>query len=135
MARTYGEAADSETSYVVVHGTLDFDAAQMPVTDLSAQPPGPGGTTLPATISGKGLTKDGFETPFETSLTLAAECAGPWCAQAEPGVEVLAFVEKDGDSYRLVLGPCGGMVFQSPTPEDVTRVVACHQGKACDLKG
>ena len=69
------------------------------------------------------------------SITLEAQCLGPWCSQAKPGVEVLAFVEAAGDAYRLTITPCGGMAFQEPSDADIDRVVACYQGKACAPEG
>lgn len=133
MARTYAEAAGAEAAYVVVHGKLDFDPAEMPPSETTD--PAPEGRELRATLHGKGLTEAGFDTPFTRSLTLEAQCLGAWCAQAEPGIEVLAFVEKRDEGYRLVLTPCGGMAFQEPTDEDLDRVVACYQGSACEAAG
>ncbi|MGR3585542.1 MAG: hypothetical protein ACU0B8_14860, partial [Pseudooceanicola nanhaiensis] len=133
VARTYAEAAEAEAAYVVVHGELDFDAGDMPPAEVTE--PAPESRELRATLHGKGLTEGGFDTPFTRPITLEAQCLGPWCAQAEPGVEVLAFVETTGDGYRLTITPCGGMAFQEPSEADIDRVVACYQGKACAPEG
>ena len=133
VARTYAEAAEAEAAYVVVHGELDFDPGDMPPAEVTE--PAPESRELRATLHGKGLTEGGFDTPFTRPITLEAQCLGPWCAQAEPGVEVLAFVETTGDGYRLTITPCGGMAFQEPSEADIDRVVACYQGKACAPEG
>ena len=113
VARTYAEAAEAEAAYVVVHGELDFEPGDMPPAEGTE--PAPKSRELRATLHGKGLTQGGFDTPFTRPITLEAQCLGPWCAQAEPGVEVLAFVETAGDGYRLTITPCGGMAFQEPS--------------------
>jgi len=132
VERSYREAEASETAYVVVRGRLEFDPALMPRTDLSGMPEG---RELPARIEGKGLTEGGFDTPFRQDLTLEAQCLGAWCATAEPGAEVLAFIESGAEGYRLVLSPCGGMMFAEPSGEDLERVEACYQGSMCEDAG
>ncbi len=127
--RTYEEADESEKTYIVVHGTLTFDPAEMPPTDLSA--PNPEGRRLDATLAGKGLTKKGFTQDFAADITLNATCAGAWCARAEPGAEVLAFLEKSDAGYSLTITPCGGMAHQEPSEEDIDRVATCYAKGSC----
>ncbi|MGR3455785.1 hypothetical protein [Pseudooceanicola sp.] len=133
VARTFNEAAASETTYVVVHGALHFDAAEMPQTDMARTEPD--AREVSGTIEGKGLTVEGFTVPFVRDLVIEAECLGSWCPTVEPGAEVLAFLERSKAGYRLHLTPCGGMAFQAPEPADLDRVVACYQGSACDEAG
>lgn len=133
MARTYTEAAASETAYVVVHGALHFDPAAMPRTDTARTEPE--AREVAATIEGEGLTDDGFTVPFVRDLVIEAQCLGAWCPTVQPGDEVLAFLERSDGGYRLQLTPCGGMAFAAPDPADVDRVVACYQGSACEEAG
>ena len=130
MAVTYTQAAEAPEPYVVVLGLMTFDPAAMPPTDDMTRDHE--GRMVPARIEGKGLTAHGFDTAFEADLTIDAQCLGPWCARAESGETILAFIEQREEGYLLSLTPCGGMGFAAPSDEDVKRVEACHRGEGCD---
>ncbi|WP_246557472.1 hypothetical protein [Roseovarius nubinhibens] len=129
---SYTQAAEAEASYVVVHGRLVFDETRLPKVDMSNQAATPESTRIPALISGKSLSKQGFERRFEAPISLDIECAGPWCAGAKSGIDYLAFlrVEPDG-SYALALNPCGGQGFGEPSQEQLDQILACHTGGPC----
>ncbi|WP_336096277.1 hypothetical protein [Roseovarius sp. CH_XMU1461] len=129
---SYTQAAEAEASYVVVHGRLVFDESRLPKVDMTNQAATPASTRIPALISGKSLSKQGFERRFEAPISLDIECAGPWCAGAKSGIDYLAFlrVEPDG-SYALALNPCGGQGFGEPSQEQLDQILACHSGGPC----
>ncbi|WP_375688697.1 hypothetical protein [Pseudooceanicola sp. LIPI14-2-Ac024] len=132
VTRSFQEAAAAETAYVIVHGTLDFDAAALPEQDLTQ--PGPESTPVAARIEGLALTPKGFSIPFDQPVTLDVQCLGPWCAGAEPGSDVLAFVERDDTGFTLRLSPCPGTAFFAPSAADLQRVTACLQGRNCETE-
>lgn len=130
VANAYRMAAEAEEAYVVLLGEFTFAPSQQPQTtgDINAPEPAP---PVPAGFSGKSLSAEGFSRDFAGEVTLEPECLAAWCGGfPEPG-EALAFVLKEGESYRLVLGPCGGTHFPVPTPEQIARVEACHAGGDC----
>lgn len=131
VARTFARAADAEARYVVVRGRLDFDAAQLPETDWQDQQATPPHTAIKARITGWALSKSGFDRRFERKIMLDLQCFGPWCASAVPGTDYLGFLEQRPDGYVLVLDPCGGMGFATPTQEMLDRVQTCFQTGVC----
>jgi len=130
VARTYAHAAEADAPYIVVHGTLSFDADLLPDTDMRDQRKPPH-TLIPARMTGQALTRDGFEQPFDREITLDVQCFGPWCAGAVPGIDHLGFLERRETGYVLALDPCGGMAHPEPTPDMLQRVLRCFQGGAC----
>lgn len=132
IARSYDEAARAEEAYIVVHGVLEFDASALPKVDMSRQHEVPPDTLIPARMTGKALSHDGFVMDFDRAITLNAQCFGPWCAGAVPGTEYLAFLERRADGYRLTINPCGGFGFPEPSPETLERVQECFDGGPCD---
>ncbi|WP_286910575.1 hypothetical protein [Roseovarius sp.] len=129
---SYTQVAEAEASYVVVHGRLVFDETKLPKVDMTNQAATPASTRILALISGKSLSKQGFERRFEAPISLDIECAGPWCAGAKSGIDYLAFlrVEPDG-SYALALNPCGGQGFGEPSQDQLDQILACHTGGPC----
>lgn len=130
---SYKQAEAATASYVVVHGRLVFDEARLPKVDMNNQAATPPSTRIPALISGKSLSKQGFERRFQASITLDIQCAGPWCAGANSGIDYLAFLEVQADgSYALSLNPCGGNGFGEPSQDQLDRVTTCYAGGACE---
>lgn len=135
VAATYGEAAESADRYTVVVGALTFDEAQLPRTDMTDQQNTPPETRLAARLTGTALTRTGFTVPWDREITLTAQCFGPWCAGAESGADYLAFVNLDRDRPEVVITPCGGFAFGTPTEKMKARVVACFRGGSCLPEG
>ena len=131
VARTFTELDRAEETYVVVHGTLTFNEDGLPKTDWENQLDTPQSTVLPARLSGTSLTATGFTAPFDRSIDFDVQCAGPWCASAVSGTDVLAFVEFRDGGYVLSLDPCYGNGFFEPSEADVQSAVSCMKGGAC----
>ena len=131
VIRSYNEAAASEKSYVVVHGTLSFDEGQLPEVDLNRQDETPPETDIPGRLTGKSLSQAGFEAEFDRPVTVRAMCFGPWCGRPVSGTDYLSFLEKSGDSYVLAVTPCGGFEFAEPTKAMLKQVTQCMQGNSC----
>lgn len=126
------QADEAEASYVVVRGSLSFDPRKLPKVDLERQGDTPPMTRIPAKLTGKSLSKDGFVLPFDREVTLAVACFGPWCAQVPHKTEVLAFVERGADGYVIATNPCGGFLFADPKPAMIKTVRACFAGQTCE---
>ncbi len=131
VATTYAEVAASDKSYAVVHGTLSFDQSKLPEVDLKNQDQIPPHVDIKAQLSGKSLSKAGFEAKFDRPITLRAVCFGPWCGQPVSGEEYLSFLEQTDDGYILSVTPCGDNDFVDPTPEMLDKVTQCFKGDVC----
>ncbi len=131
VVSSYNDAAASEKSYVVVHGTLTFDESKLPKSDLSQQEQTPPSTDIPARLTGKSLSKAGFKADFDRPITVRSVCFGPWCGQPASGTEYLSFLEKAGDTYVLAVTPCGGFDFAQPTQAMLNKVTKCFKGNSC----
>lgn len=131
VARSYKQAAASDTLYVVVLGAFQFNARDLPKTDWNNQQNTPDSTLVATQFKGRSLTSKGFTNTFAAPITLNAKCYGPWCASLRPNTQTLAFVEKTNDGYRLSINPCGGFAFQNPSPAQIEQTQACHQGRSC----
>lgn len=123
------EAQSAKEQFVVVHGTLEFNAKQLPPRDMSNQQPED--TVLNARLRGRSLSLTGFTNSYEKPVTVVLSCAGPWCAQAEAGADVLAFVALGPDSNIITDGPCGGYLFARPTAQMLRDVTGCFRGESC----
>lgn len=132
LEASYQEAAQAEETYVVVHGRLTFDAEDLPEVDLQNQQNTPAMTRIDARLEGMSMRHSGFDLPFEQNVTIALECYGPWCAQAQTGQDVLAFLRKEAEGYVLATNPCGGMLFHAPDTDMLDRVQACFDGAPCE---
>ena len=127
------EADEAEAEFVIVRGRRDFDARALPKTDWAGQMSTPEMTLIDAELIGKSLTASGFVLPYDKPVTLAVACYGPWCASAQQGSEVLAFVEQRAGERDLVsVNPCGGHLFGTPTQAMIKSVRQCFDGGACD---
>lgn len=127
----YQQADADEARFVIVRGSLDFDAGELPKGGVENQ-----GSTVPltrikATLLGRALSKKGFSTPFNKPVTLEVACYGPWCARPQIGHDVLAFVEVAQDGGVIATDPCGGYLFNSPVPKMIRAVKSCFAGKTC----
>ena len=131
VADSYREAAAAEETYIVVHGRLEFDTSRLPKVDLDAQDQTPPQTDIPARLSGKFLSKDGFQGDFDRAITVRALCFGPWCGQPVSGADYMAFLEETPKGYVLSSSPCGGFDFAKPTPDMLRTVTQCMQGGVC----
>lgn len=132
VARSFAEAAASETAYVIAHGRLDFNARHWPQPGSNAPNSMPPETKLSGRFSGHALTLAGFDRPFvDIPVTIKAQCLGPWCATLAPGQDYLVFLERGPDGYALVAGPFGGSAFPDPTPAPRATLLACLRGDSC----
>jgi|GEM_PF-319731 len=145
VARTYEQAAQSDKTYIVVHGTLTFDESRLPKTDWQNQQKTPPDTLIPARLEGKSLTRKGFVARFSRPIMFNVQCLGPWCASAKSGTDYLAFLRRTGApsglgatgqsasgvSYQLDINACGGMGFAAPSEEVLETVVDCFRGGPC----
>jgi len=132
VARTFQHAAKADAPYIVVHGAFRFDETRLPKMDMANQHQTPPETLIPARITGKALSHDGFTIAFDHKITLNVQCFGPWCAGATSGTDYLAFLEKRADGYRLSLTPCGGFGFAAPSNTVLDTVKGCFRGEHCD---
>lgn len=127
----YLEAQASDAKFVVVRGSLDFNARKLPKVDYNNQQATPDLTRIDAKLTGMSLSDAGFNTPYSKPVTLAVSCFGPWCASVQQGSEVLAFVELGAQGNVIATNPCGGYLFGTPTPKMIRAVKSCFAGKTC----
>ncbi|UWR22745.1 hypothetical protein [Sulfitobacter sp. S190] len=125
------DAQASKAQFVVVRGMLDFDESLLPRVDWDNQSATPPLTTLEAELIGTSLTNAGFSLPFDRRVTLEIACFGPWCASAEKGTEMLAFVELGADGPVVATNPCGGYLFGRATDAMFKTVERCMSGGEC----
>ncbi|MEM8775727.1 MAG: hypothetical protein AAGF53_11885 [Pseudomonadota bacterium] len=130
VAQAYKVADEAEEVFWVVKGALEFDQDLVRIPDFTDN--SPKDTKVPARFDGHVLSKSGFETQFETDLVLELLCYGPWCAQAESGLQYLAFVEHTGTGYVMRVNPCYSSTFLSPTPEQLEQAWDCMRGLECE---
>ncbi|GGL73361.1 hypothetical protein [Wenxinia marina] len=132
--RTYGTADAAEESYVVLLGTLSFDAAWPDRLVMTDGPPDETFRTE-GRFEGMSLAADGFTTPYASAVEVVEECAGPWCGQLSSGAEVLAFARVGEDGVPQILAdPCGFWTFVAPTEEQVAAVTACAGRDTCAVE-
>ena len=127
---SYTQAAEAEAAYVILRGRFDFAAADLP--RRAVENDNPPDTFVQSRFTGRYFDGDSFDKRWSGPVTINARCFGPWCSHMEPGGDVLAFVERTEDGYLLSLSPCGGAIFDSPTPAQLEAVRACHSGGACE---
>ncbi len=131
VVTSFNDAAASEETYVVVHGTLEFDESKLPEVDMNRQDQTPPQTDIPARINGKSLSEAGFRADFDRPITLRAVCLGPWCGRAASGTDYLSFLQVTDDGYLLAVTPCGGFDFAEPTKAMLNTVTQCLKGETC----
>lgn len=126
----YQQAAASDQSYVVIHGTLGFDPALLPATSTDPMFI-PESALIPARIVGQVLTDHGFQGQVATDLTFQVRCFATWCGSGQTGVPYLAFIRQDADGAVLETNPCGGFAFANPSPAQLRAIETCHAGGDC----
>lgn len=120
-------AAESEKTYLILRGKLGFDPKKL------QDPAGPPIATKIATnFKGKLLTADGFTDDIEVPVTLALNCAGPWCARISPNTDYMAFVVQMDQELIFGVSPCYQFAFANPTEEAIERVEQCAAGGPCE---
>ena len=125
------QADEHPEPYLIVKGRLTFSEAELPKVDWNNQQIVPPKTQLDARFEGATLAVSGKGTSYSGPVTLSIFCAGPWCPSARSGVETLAFVRRSTDGDVITQGPCGGMLFQNPSPGQIRRVKSCLKGGDC----
>ncbi|NDV02089.1 hypothetical protein [Pseudoroseicyclus tamaricis] len=138
VATTYQEVAAAEEQYMVLEGTLTFDADLMPPSTLSTVPEGglhP--DPVPAIFHGSHLAADNaFSGPLEgTPVTLEIDCAAAFCTSLASPMDVLAFVEVGDGTMRLDARPCSDKIFINPSDEMLQTVLDCRAGESCGEAG
>ncbi|WP_298294714.1 hypothetical protein [uncultured Litoreibacter sp.] len=125
VATAFKDASDSDRNYVVLKGTFEFTPP--------AKTDKPQAETVDSQFRGRLLTGGGFTQTVSAPVEIDMTCAGEWCAQVDPNVEYIAFVENI-DNERLIfeVGPCYGFAFKEPAQEAVKRLENCAQGGACE---
>lgn len=134
VARIYAQAAQSDDTYIIVHGTLTFDESHLPQTDWQNQQKTPPDTLIPARIKGKALTRQGFKAHFNHPITFNVQCLGSWCARAKSGTPYLAVLRKTDGNDQLDINACGGMGFAHPSKQVLGTVERFFQGGPCKPK-
>lgn len=134
LAQTFARLHKEPETYVVVHGTLRFEQSHLPVTDWENQGATPQDTRIPAKLTGRSLTREGFTAPFDRDITFNAVCFGPWCASAETGADLIAFVEYRGGEYVFTLDPCYSTGFFDPDDAMLKDAASCMRGGPCAPK-
>ncbi len=122
------DASADKANYIVVRGKLKFDVRKLPKTGQNTAPQL---TRINAELSGFVLSRRGFKTPYNNSVILEVACFGPWCASAQEGGEVLAFVKQDAEGDVVATNPCSGYLFSTPTPKMIRAVKRCLTNKGC----
>lgn len=133
-AASFQTANEAAEVYVVLHGTVTFDAT-WPGRGLAGDGPAEDQLVrIDGRIEGAGLAADGsFGNAVSGPVVLAESCAGPWCGSIPSGAEVLAFAEVGEDGVPVItLDPCGSLTFVDPTPEMLETVGACARGACPD---
>jgi len=124
----------SDDQYVIVRGTLRFDAKRLPKEDHSGQTPTPKLTVIPAEIEGVALGPSGLREAGLYKMRLEVRCSGPWCPRPKPG-DALAFLRREGQGYVLEDSACGAFLFTRPRAEDMRAVQNCLSSKPCPASG
>ena len=124
--RSFQQAADSEDTYYVLYGTLDFDAALLP-QGVGTNDRGPA-VPIPAIFNGHSLSPAGFASYYAGEMTLLPTCAGPWCGKHAPNVASLMFAKVADGTITIEASPCGGYIFPDPSKAVLDEMTACMNG-------
>ena len=120
---SFNRANDSDLPYIALLGRITVTG---PVPAEITAP-----LTLPARLTGAGLTEEGFTAEFAEEITLNLTCAGPFCGFL-PGAEpVLVYARVDEGAPVVDLAPCGEWVFPAPDADLTETLAACMRGEAC----
>lgn len=127
---TYERLQNAPETYVVVHGKLTLENGEKVQKDFSAGT-APKSSRVRGKITGRSLSKAGFQMPFERDIKIDLICLGPWCGSVENGSDVLAFLGHEGDGYVLSVEPCYGDVFVDPQPDMMKQAESCFKKGQC----
>lgn len=128
-ARMFTQAAESDKSFVILHGTFDFAARPEVTTD------NPRAENYLTKFKGLLLTGNGFTDSVEAPVTVNTTCVASWCGKMSPDKPYLAFVEQVGRQLTLNVGPCPDSALQKPTDAMLKQIVACAKGDDCTPEG
>ncbi len=130
--QAFQDASASPDSYVIVHGKLSFNPADLPL-GFDERGGGPTKETLfSASVVGFSLTAAGFNNRFIRNIKVHAACIGPWCASLGTGEDYLLFLKKVDQNYLLEITPCPGFAFANPNAEVLNNIHQCLLGEACE---
>lgn len=133
--QSFRTARDAPESYVLLHGRLAFDPAEM-AGEGREPPPGASETELDpveARFEGHALGLVGFTRPVRATLHLVPTCFGQFCGSIGPGEGWLLFAQPSGTgTYRVEIDPCGAWAFEGVSRDTLGALTACVQGGACE---
>lgn len=129
--QAFQDASESADLYVLVHGQLVFNRADLPVADMSQQGLIQPDNFLRARLSGDSLTEDGFTARFASRIDVNVQCFGPWCGGLSSGSDYLIFLKQTASGYLLETNPCGGFAFEAPQPATLDDMHQCLLGNEC----
>ncbi|TFL18384.1 hypothetical protein [Jannaschia formosa] len=124
VASSFGHAQESPLTYVLATGRMTpLPGTARPVPRESLQV----SSVQRARLDGHLASLSGFDRPISVPVQVETYCAGPWCGGVPEG-EVLLFLEKRGDTYVLLEGPCPQFALTA-TPEALDEALACLRGE------
>lgn len=122
IVNAFSDANAADEVYVIVLGRFDGGPGPRPDGTMDGEP-----RNYRATFTGHTIHRGGEAEQINTLVHVLETCAGPWCAELNTADEVLTFLEVDpaGGAPSLVLGPCYGNFFPSPTEAQLDAVQEC----------
>jgi hypothetical protein len=130
---SFEQAANSELSYFILHGTFTFEPKPFPTIE-ERNAPDYQPAILVSEFEGKVLTQEGFVDYPPFQVALKPTCLGPWCGNMATGVETLAFAARlDTGGLMVEPAPCGGQAFQEVTEDMIRDIEACAAGNCPDV--
>ncbi len=117
----YERADAAPNSYSVVIGSFDF-AATLPKSNA----------VVPAVLTGRALSRAGFDAPWSKTVRLEVGCAASWCGSVTSGQPYLVFVEHKSAGLSVALDPCPSVVFPNPTRAVEREIARCLASGRCD---
>lgn len=127
IANSFARAEAVPDSVYLLKGALSFDESLLPDRDMLQPEKDP--APIEAQFKGMALSRDGFTTPYNRSVTLQPLCFGPWCGQAISEEPAIIFATVRGDDLVIEVNPCGGQIFYEPTPQMDAAAIACMNGR------
>lgn len=129
-AQAYSVAANSDRTYSIVVGRLQFDEALLPLTETGGYEAAPKLVEIAARLNGKILETHHFSRRISVDVTLLVECVASWCGEVQPGTRYLFFVEQGSSGPVVRATPCSGYIFPDG-PVVRRQILDCHRGKSC----
>lgn len=111
----------AESRYSVVVGRFSFDGALPKATAV-----------VPAVLSGRALSRSGFDAPWSETVRLEVGCAASWCGSVQADLPYLVFVEHTSAGLSVALPACPHVVFPNPTAADEREITRCLAPGRCD---